>query len=82
MNYNHLGINLGGTKIMGLKKQDHYIKCGHTEYIFNAEYYDNNDAMTITVKQIKNNEIITMELNDPAVRSILSIYQNLKFGGK
>lgn len=66
-----------------MKKQDHYIKSGNVEYILNAEYDEKGDFFDLTIKKIfadgDNAVIQRINLSDVAVRSILSLYQQLKF---
>lgn len=66
-----------------MRTLDHYINDINVEYILNAEYDENGDRFNLTIKKIfadgDNAVIQRINLNDVAVRSILSLYQQLKF---
>lgn len=42
-------------------------------------YYPQSDRSSCVIHQIKNDELIKSNLNDAEIRSIISIYQELKF---
>ena len=62
-----------------MRIHDHYINCVDKEYILNAEYDEKGDRFNISIKKISGKEFTRMDLPDVVVRSILSLYQQLKF---
>ena len=67
---------------MGLEQREHqqFLKTGeYSETIINFFYYPQSDRSTCVIKQINNDELKIMGLGDAEIRSIISIYQELKF---
>ncbi len=68
---------------MGLKQRDHKQLISIGEYdstIINFSYFPQSDRSSCVIHQIKNtDELIIMRLGDAEIRSLISIYQELKF---
>ena len=62
-----------------MRKKDHYLNCIDKEYILNAEYDEKGDRFTLEIKKLSGENYQRIKLPDIVVRSILSIYQELKF---
>lgn len=63
-----------------MRKTDVYVNDGGNDYIFNVKYDENADRIKIIVKTIHDNtEFKQFNLSDIAIRTILAIYQDIKF---
>ena len=67
---------------MGLKTREltQHIKLGdHSDSLINFSYYPQSDRASVQIKQIHDDQLIMMSLGDSEIRSLIAIYQKLKF---
>ncbi len=67
---------------MGLltRKHKQFIDLGdHAETIIESFYYPQSDRATCSIKQINNDNLKMIALEDAEIKSIIAIYQELKF---
>lgn len=62
-----------------MRKHDHYLNCIDKEYILNAEYDERGDRFTMEIKKLSGENYQRIQLPDVVVKSILALYQQLKF---